>query len=120
MINPTSTAISALPAPTRPPFSSGVARSAAAIGAVDAFFDLSAGRRGLFGTIDGLHGEELDSFLKMTANLLQAGIVGIETLDIDGRPYQSFISTRAAAPELRGIPPYIDRRPTDSRLDIRT
>ena len=115
MINPAITAISALP-----PFVPSGSRGGAAIGAVDALFDLSPGRRGLFSKLDRLDKEELDSFLKMTAGLLRAGIVGIETLDIAGRPYESFISTRAAAPELRGAPPLIDRRPIGSALNIRT
>lgn len=80
--------------------------------AAERIFDLSAGRGRLFDTVDGLDPEELDSFLQMVVRLLQEGIVGIETLDLNGQPYQSFITTRIAAPHLNGARPFRDGRGT--------
>lgn len=79
--------------------------------AVERVFDLSRTGRDLFGALHTLNGAELDEFLSLTAHLLSQGIVGIETLDLRGRPYQSFITTRIAAPHLRGLRPY--------RVDLR-
>lgn len=78
---------------------------------IDRLFDLSRPNRDILGTLHSLQGDELDEFLKLTAYLLQQGIVGIETLEVRGRPYQSFISNRIAAPQLHGARPY--RRPID-------
>lgn len=78
--------------------------------AAERLFDLSSDRRHLFDTVDGLEPDELESFLDMVVRLLQEGIVGIETLEVNGQPYQSFITTRIAAPHLNGARPFRDGR----------
>lgn len=119
MINSAITTTSTLPRPALPPIAPRGPRGGSAIGAIDALFDLSAGRRDPFSTLGRLSGEELESFLQMTADLLRAGIVGIETLEVEGQPRETFVSTRAAAPDLRGAPPYVDRRPPGRAFDVR-
>ena len=74
--------------------------------AVDEAFDLSSGKRDIFDAISTLTPGEREEFLDTLAGLLHQGVVGIETLDVGGRPYQSFIETRIAAPELKGARPY--------------
>ncbi len=74
----------------------------AAIKAVDEVFDLSSGTRDIFDAISVLTPGERDEFLNTVASLLHQGVVGIETLDVQGHPYQSFVETRIAAPELKG------------------
>lgn len=53
-----------------------------------------------------LSAEERDSFLKMLANLLQQGVVGTETLEVNGQPRDTFVSARMADPELAHARPY--------------
>ncbi len=57
--------------------------------------------------------EEQESFLKLLATLLQQGIIGTETRDLNGQSRQSFISTSFADPQFRSAPP------TPSTIDLR-
>ncbi len=86
--------------------------------AVEQALDLSKRGRNLIGTLGHLTDDDLHEFLSILARVLQRGIVGFEELDVDGRPYKSFITTRAADPRLRGADFY--RRPPEprSRLDL--
>lgn len=99
-----------------PPYERAVpgANALAVAGAVDLAFDLTRSPRHVLGAIQGLDKDSLNDFLTITSNLLRAGIVGREILDVDGRPRETFTSARMADPALRGAPPY--RR---ARLDVR-
>ena len=78
----------------------------AAIKAVDEVFDLSSGNRDIFDAITVLSPDERDEFLDTVASLLHQGVVGVEMLEVRGQPYQSFVETRIAAPELKGTRAY--------------
>ena len=70
-----------------------------AFGAVDEILDLS--HRDLTTISEFLKTaspDEIDSFKQMIKRLTDRGIVGYEYLDIKGRPYKSFISTRFVEP----------------------
>jgi hypothetical protein len=82
--------------------------------AVDLTLDLTRSSRNLIGAILGLDREELQDFLTITSNLIHAGVVGRETVEVDGRPRETHTDARMADPSLRGAPPY--RR---NRLDLR-
>lgn len=77
-----------------------------AIDAVDVVLDLSSGARDLLGVVYGLPKESLEEFLKLSAALLEQGIVGTETLEVQGEPYKSFVSARMANSHLRDAPIY--------------
>ena len=64
-------------------------------------FDLSTEGRPLLESVFELSDAERPTFLQLVAELLRSGVVGIETLEVNGEPYQSFVTTRLAAPELR-------------------
>lgn len=81
-----------------------------AIEAVDVVLDLSRGARDLLGVVYGLPKDGLHEFLKLSADLLQQGVVGTETLDVRGEPYKSFLPLRIADPRLRDAPLYHHRR----------
>lgn len=94
--------------------------SGSAIEAVDVVLDLSRGSRNVLGSVFRLDKDQLQEFLRITAELLQQGIVGTETLEVRGEPYVSYLPDRIADPRLRDAPRYRDRRsiPTPF-LDIR-
>jgi hypothetical protein len=76
--------------------------------------DLSRGDKPSPGSIDPASG---DAYLRSLATLLRAGIVGVETRAVNGRPVERFITTAIGDESLRGLPPY--RGPWPNRLDIR-
>ena len=90
-----------------------------AVQAADHYLDLSRQSRDVLGRLDGLNDAELDSFLHMIATLVKQGIIGVETLEVRGEPYQSFITTRIGAPELRGARPWRGPDRTGRPLDLR-
>ena len=94
--------------------------SSAPAKAIDRVLDLSTPGRDVFGAIGRLNAEEREAFFAMLATLLRMGIVGIETVDVDGRPHQTFASTRMAARHLRGRPEYRLPRGSDRVFDART
>jgi len=71
--------------------------------------DLSSGARNLPATFNELSPLEQTQYLENLARLLQAGIVGVETVEVNGAPYKSFASTRVADPRIAHAAPY--RRP---------
>ncbi len=75
--------------------------------------DLSSDARDIMGTIAALEGEERNQFLDIIAGVLQQGVVGTETLEVNGQPYESFVTTRLGDPRLMHAKPY-----PGSRLDI--
>ncbi len=86
-----------------------------AFGAISEALDLSSGGRDPVENATALSGEERAIFLKMLARLLQRGVVGTEILHVNGRPRETFVSTRMADPELAHARPYrpgehLDRR----------
>ena len=58
--------------------------SGQAIQAIDDILDLTHGARDPIGSFQNLSHEEQEQFLKMLARLLQHGIIGTETLEVDG------------------------------------
>jgi len=97
--------------------STGLSTGGGAFGAVDAVFDLSGRRGDLFGRYAALGKEDREAFLQITASLLKQGIVGTETLRVDGRPYQTDVTTRLGDERLRRAPAYRDG--TGRNLDLR-
>lgn len=101
------------PPPTRAPNADGndlkVAR------AVDLTLDLTRSSRNVLGAILGLNSDELQNFLAVTSELLKAGVVGREVVEVDGQPRETFIDARMADPTLRDAPPW--RR--ENGLDLR-
>lgn len=81
-------------------------RPATAQDAIEDTLDLSSNARNVLAAVSGLAPAERNQYLENLARLLKAGIVGVETLEIDGRPYQSFASTRAADPRVAHARPY--------------
>lgn len=68
--------------------------------ALEDTLDLSGGARDLMATYAALDAPDRAIYLAQLARLLDAGIVGTETLEVRGAPYQSFASTRFADPAL--------------------
>ncbi|MFO8032779.1 MAG: hypothetical protein R6U22_09570 [Desulfohalobiaceae bacterium] len=62
--------------------------------AADSFFDLSSRKR-LHGYL-GLNTEERQAVAETVGELAKRGHIGYEILDIQDRPYKSFISTKMA------------------------
>jgi len=83
------------------------------LASVDAIFDLTGPRRFPSETLSP---EEQGEALAITANLLQQGIVGVETVEVDGRPVETFAVTRLGSETLRNAAAY---RETGNRFDAR-
>ena len=58
---------------------------------------LSAGKKGR---------QKINPLLNIISSLLKKGIVGYEYLDVNNRPYKSFITTRIGDLRLSGAKPY--------------
>jgi hypothetical protein len=89
-----------------------------AVKAIDDVLDLSQGGRDIGGLFQKLGAPEQDEFLKMLVRLLQHGIVGTETLEVNGQPHETFVTTRIADPELRHARPYRNTQRPTSTLDL--
>lgn len=76
------------------------------MGAVDNLFNLSGRRGSVFVDFRDLSTEERGAFLSVTAGLLKQGIVGNETLKVNGRPYTTDVTTRLGDERLRRAPIY--------------
>ena len=81
--------------------------------AVGVVLDLSSETRDALGAVSGLEGEERNQFLEIIASVLNRGVVGTETLEVNGQPYESFATTRLGDPRLMHAKPYYG-----SRLDV--
>jgi len=68
--------------------------------AVGVVLDLSLEGRDLLGAYAQLSAEDRSAFLDIVANLLSQGVVGTETLEVNGEPYTCFITTRLGDPRL--------------------
>lgn len=80
--------------------------SVSAFGAVSSLFDLTGRRSSVFVDFRVLGKEEREEFLKITASLLKQGIVGNETVKVDGRPVTTDATTRLGDERLRRAPAY--------------
>lgn len=91
-----------LPPLNTPPKSAGRAKSntTTVSQAIEDTFDLSRTGRDLLQTVQSLDPADRESYLKNLARLLKAGIVGTETLEVNGRAYHTFVTTRLADPRL--------------------
>lgn len=81
--------------------------------AVGVVLDLSSEARDVMGAVASLEGEERNMFLDIIASVFQQGVVGTETLEVDGQPYESFVTTRLGDPKLMHAKPY-----QGGRLDV--
>ena len=54
----------------------------------------------------GMSPDDRAAFLQLTASLLKQGIVGNETVRVDGRPYTTDATTRLGDERLRRAPAY--------------
>ncbi len=104
-----------LPADGLPDF----VHDAGAISAVDTILDLSGSRNGLIGALGDLSPEEAESLGTLLASLIQQGVVGVETLDVRGERYTSFITNRLAPSDAQHARPYRSGIEPRSRLDLR-
>lgn len=68
--------------------------------------DLTAPRHAAWDAAQALTPEDRQSYLSTLATLLQAGIVGIETLNVNGRPYTRFAELAIGDEQHRGAPQY--------------
>lgn len=71
-----------------------------ALAAVRDTLDLSTPVRAGLDAIRNLRPDEQRQYLEILARLLREGIIGTETLEVNGQPYESFASTRFADPRL--------------------
>lgn len=90
-----------------------------AIAAVEDVLDLSSGSRNIIGNYRALSPEEQVNFLETLATLLKQGVIGTETKEVNGRPYQSFVSIGFADPVVRDAPTYRDNDTIRPRLDVK-
>lgn len=75
--------------------------------AVDAALDLSAsGGRGSAGRYADLDPGARTSFLDMLSTLLSRGVVGTETVEVNGEAYVSYLPTRLGDTELERARPW--------------
>lgn len=84
----------------------------AATRAAQGMLDLTAPRHGAWDTAFSLAPQDRKSYLNTLATLLRSGIVGVETLDINGRPYTRFAELAIGDEQHRGAPQY-------RRIDLR-
>ena len=78
-----------------------------AVAALDATLGLDPNGGAPLRAIGRLRPEEQADFAQMLAKLLQQGVVGAETREVDGRAYTTFVDAGIAAPPwLRDAPPY--------------
>ena len=82
-------------------------------GALTNAFNLTGPRRGVLGDFKALSPDDQREFLQATASLLKQGIVGQNTLRVDGQPRVTDATIRLADDRLRHAPAYtgrVDRR----------
>lgn len=79
---------------------------------VNGMLDLTAPRHTAWDNLYGQTPAERSHYLESLATLLKAGIVGVETLDVGGRPYTRFAELAIGDESHRGMPQY-------RRLDLR-
>lgn len=96
-----------LPAPT----------AASVFEAVQDSLTLDSGARDLWGSVQALDEDGVKEFLSALATLLKEGVVGTETLEVNGEPYQSFVSTRLGSEDLRHARNYRQDPPVRPRLN---
>lgn len=93
-----------------------VSSNSSVFSAVSGAFDLTGPRRSLFVDFGRLSPEDRGTFLQVTASLLKQGIVGNETVRVNGRPVTSDATTRLGDERLRRAPAY---RGPGATLDLR-
>jgi len=89
----------------------------AALDTVNGLLDLTTTPRPVSSVLDSSDSETGKSSLTLLAKLLQQGVVGTETYDINGRPYTRFIETTIGDDRLNDLKQYRSR--TLTRLDQR-
>ena len=86
------------------------------MGAVESTFNLSGQRGSVFVNFRVLSREDQSQYLQTTASLLKQGIVGNETVQVNGRPLVTDATTRLGDPRLLHAPTW---RGTANTLDVR-
>ena len=107
-----------------PPIASAIERepvlpTASVFDAIYLALDLTSGGRDLIGTYNSMSAEDRGAFLSQLAGLLEQGVVGQETVELNGEPYTTFITTRLGDPELMHARAYRGGGDIPPRLDIR-
>lgn len=75
--------------------------------AIDLALDLNHnGPRDLAGAMKKLSAAECEEFLTMLAELLQQGVIGTETLDVNGEPYTCHLPARLGDSRLMHAKPW--------------
>jgi hypothetical protein len=97
----------ALPAPS----------GASVFEAVQDTLAIGSGARDIWGSVQGLDEEGVKEFLSTLAVLLREGVVGTESLEVNGERYESFVSTRLGSEELRHARQYRPDPPLRPRLN---
>jgi hypothetical protein len=103
------------PAPQAAPPAAPAEDAITVFDAIHDVLDLSAANRDPFGGYAQLQETQKTGFLKQLATLLQSGVTGIETREVNGRPYQSFVEIGMGDERLRGARPYT----RNEHLDLR-
>lgn len=86
--------------------------------AVGVVLDLSLEGRDLLGAYSQLNSDDRSVFLDIVASLLSQGVVGRETLEVNGEAYSCFVTTRLGDPRLMHACPYRGSEAGASFLDL--
>ena len=86
--------------------------------AVEDVFDLGAETRNIDLSVSNLNEPEIAEYLSLTAKLLQAGVVGFEDLDVNGKPTRSFVPFEIAGGYTEDARPYRGPDRTGQQIDI--
>lgn len=86
--------------------------------AVEDVFNLGAETRNLDLSITNLNEPEVAEYLRLTAELLQAGVVGFEDVDVNGRPTRSFVPFEIAEGYTADARPYRGPDTTGAQIDL--
>lgn len=116
-LNNATTPLPAPPAPAQPADARAaeVSDALAVYDGIQDTFNLSGPGRDIFGGYAQLQETQKNGFLNQLASLLHQGVVGTETREVNGRPYQSFVEIGFADERLRGTRTYTRRTPLDLR-----
>lgn len=87
--------------------------------AVGVVLDLSLEGRSLLGTYENMNNQDQGAFLDMLSSVLDSGIVGTETLEVNGQAYTTDAASRLGDPRLMHSPPYRGRTAGVPQVDWR-
>jgi len=99
----------------KPSDTAGNSGTVAAFDAIDAFLDLSGPGPAKLQKLHALNPAEQSLFMRHLSELIRFGVVGTETLEVDGQTRHTFAETRYADPTLHGARRQRLRTPLDLR-----